>query len=254
MFARQIYPGADAARGRPGSAVPVHLGTVAQPRRARPRSGVRRGALRARQGARGPRTASSRSATRGLLVPLESVISHFLPWLFPEMEIVERARFRLTRDGDTEISDDADDLLEAVETELRKRRFGAVVRLEVSSSISRDDARAARGTARRQRRQRLSDPRAARPRRRRPALRARPPRPEVRAVGAVHAAPARRVRPTTTCSPRSRSATSSSSIRTTRSRRASRRSSAQPRRIRSVVDAEDDRLPHEPRLGASRRR
>jgi polyphosphate kinase len=73
---------------------------------------------------------------RGLSIPLEAVIEDFLPWLFPEMEIVERAAFRLTRDGDTEISDDADDLLEAVESELRKRRFGAVVRLEVSSTIS----------------------------------------------------------------------------------------------------------------------
>jgi polyphosphate kinase len=73
---------------------------------------------------------------RGLVIPLESVIEHFLHWLFPEMEIVERAAFRLTRDGDTEISDDADDLLEAVESELRNRRFGAVVRLEVSSAIS----------------------------------------------------------------------------------------------------------------------
>ncbi len=74
---------------------------------------------------------------RGHSIPLEAVIEHFLPWLFPEMEIVERTAFRLTRDGDTEISDDADDLLEAVESELRKRRFGAVVRLEVSSSVSR---------------------------------------------------------------------------------------------------------------------
>jgi polyphosphate kinase len=74
---------------------------------------------------------------RGLHIPLESAIAHFLPWLFPEMEIIERVDFRLTRDGDTEISDDADDLLEAVESELQKRRFGAVVRLEVNSSISR---------------------------------------------------------------------------------------------------------------------
>jgi polyphosphate kinase len=74
---------------------------------------------------------------RGVVVPLEATIAHFLPWLFPEMEIAERAAFRLTRDGDTDIADDADDLLEAVETELQKRRFGAVVRLEVSSSISR---------------------------------------------------------------------------------------------------------------------
>jgi polyphosphate kinase len=75
---------------------------------------------------------------RGHVVPLENVIAHFLDRLFPEMEIVERVAFRLTRDGDTEISDDADDLLEAVESEVRKRRFGAVVRLEVSSSVSRD--------------------------------------------------------------------------------------------------------------------
>ena len=74
--------------------------------------------------------------SRGLMLPLEEVIEHFLPWLFPEMEVVERVAFRLTRDGDTEISDDADDLLEAVESELAKRRFGAVVRLEVSNSIS----------------------------------------------------------------------------------------------------------------------
>ena len=75
---------------------------------------------------------------RGLLVPLENVISYFLDHLFPEMEIAERVAFRLTRDGDTEISDDADDLLEAVESEVRRRRFGAVVRIEVSSSVSRE--------------------------------------------------------------------------------------------------------------------
>jgi polyphosphate kinase len=74
---------------------------------------------------------------RGLMIPLERVISHYLTWLFPGMEVVERAAFRVTRDGDTEISDDADDLLQAVESELMRRRFGAVVRLEVASSMSR---------------------------------------------------------------------------------------------------------------------
>jgi polyphosphate kinase len=54
------------------------------------------------------------------------------------MEVAERVAFRLTRDGDTEISDDADDLLEAVESEVRRRRFGSVVRVEVSSSVSRE--------------------------------------------------------------------------------------------------------------------
>jgi polyphosphate kinase len=70
------------------------------------------------------------------LIPLEFVIAHFLPMLFPGMEISERAVFRVTRDADFELSDDADDLLEAIESELRRRRFGDVVRLEVSGSAS----------------------------------------------------------------------------------------------------------------------
>ena len=70
------------------------------------------------------------------LVPLESVIAHFLPSLFPGMEISERALFRVTRDADFEVSDDADDLIEAVESELRRRRFGDVIRVEVSASAS----------------------------------------------------------------------------------------------------------------------
>ena len=73
---------------------------------------------------------------RGLYVPLEQIIAHFLPSLFPGVDIVERAVFRVTRDADFEVSDDADDLLEAVETQLRRRRFGDVVRVEVSSSAS----------------------------------------------------------------------------------------------------------------------
>jgi polyphosphate kinase len=73
---------------------------------------------------------------RGLFVPLEQVIAHFLPALFPGASILERAAFRVTRDADFEVSDDAADLLEAVESQLRKRRFGDVVRVEVSASAS----------------------------------------------------------------------------------------------------------------------
>jgi polyphosphate kinase len=73
---------------------------------------------------------------RGLLIALEDVIAAFLPSLFPQMEIVERAFFRVTRDADFEVSDEADDLLEAVELELRRRRFGDVVRVEASGSTS----------------------------------------------------------------------------------------------------------------------
>jgi polyphosphate kinase len=73
---------------------------------------------------------------RGLYVPLEQIMAHFLPALFPGVTIVERAVFRVTRDADFEVSDDADDLLEAVESQLRRRRFGDVVRVEVSASAS----------------------------------------------------------------------------------------------------------------------
>jgi polyphosphate kinase len=73
---------------------------------------------------------------RGLFIPLERIIRHFLPRLFSEMEILECCAFRVTRDADFEVSDEADDLLEAVQDELRRRRFGDVVRVEVSGSIS----------------------------------------------------------------------------------------------------------------------
>ncbi len=66
-------------------------------------------------------------------VPLEQVLSHFLPSLFPGMDVLERSVFRVTRDADFEVSDEADDLLEAVELELRRRRFGEITRVEVSA-------------------------------------------------------------------------------------------------------------------------
>ena len=75
---------------------------------------------------------------RGIFLPLEHVIAHFLPQLFPEMEITECGSFRVTRDADFEVSDEADDLLEAVELELRRRRFGDAVRVEVSDSMSQE--------------------------------------------------------------------------------------------------------------------
>src|SRR3954451_8750713 len=70
------------------------------------------------------------------LVPLEDVIAAHLPSLFPGMEVTDYAFFRVTRDTDYDISDEADDMLQAVEEELRRRRFGEVVRLEVGRSMS----------------------------------------------------------------------------------------------------------------------
>jgi polyphosphate kinase len=70
------------------------------------------------------------------LVPLEEVIAHHLDALFPGMEIVDCDVFRVTRDADLEVSDDAADLLQAVEDELRRRRFGEVVRVELGAHCS----------------------------------------------------------------------------------------------------------------------
>ena len=73
---------------------------------------------------------------RGVFVPLEDVIAHFLGSLFPQMEVSEPTVFRVTRDADFEVSDEADDLLEAVQIELRRRRFGDIVRVEVSAAAA----------------------------------------------------------------------------------------------------------------------
>jgi polyphosphate kinase len=69
------------------------------------------------------------------LVPLEDLIAANLPSLFPGMEVVHHALFRVTRDTDYDVSDEADDLLQAVEDEIRRRRFGEVIRLEVASDM-----------------------------------------------------------------------------------------------------------------------
>jgi len=71
----------------------------------------------------------------GAYVPLEDVIARNLDTLFPGMEVRRHATFRVTRDADFTVSDEADDLLRAVEKELRQRRFGEVVQLEVSAGM-----------------------------------------------------------------------------------------------------------------------
>ncbi len=70
------------------------------------------------------------------LVALEDLIAANLGALFPGMEVTDHSFFRVTRDTDYDVSDEADDVLEAVEEELRRRRFGEVVRLEIASGMS----------------------------------------------------------------------------------------------------------------------
>ncbi|HEY4184387.1 MAG TPA: polyphosphate kinase 1 [Polyangia bacterium] len=69
-------------------------------------------------------------------LPLEQLIAANLDALFPGMEILGCSPFRVTRDMDMEIlEDEAHDLLSIVDREIRKRRFGACVRLEVDAGI-----------------------------------------------------------------------------------------------------------------------
>jgi polyphosphate kinase len=72
-------------------------------------------------------------------VLLEQVIAAHLDELFPAMQIGAWHAFRVTRNADLDLDDgEADDLLEAVEVELRRRRFGRAVRLEVDAAAGRE--------------------------------------------------------------------------------------------------------------------
>ena len=67
---------------------------------------------------------------------LEDVIAANINILFPGMRVGEPYAFRVTRDADIEIrEDEANDLLQMMEQQLRKRRFGTAVRLEVSQTM-----------------------------------------------------------------------------------------------------------------------
>ncbi|WP_026529365.1 RNA degradosome polyphosphate kinase [Haematomicrobium sanguinis] len=69
-------------------------------------------------------------------IPLEQVIAQHLDQLFPGMEVLEHHTFRVTRNEDLEVEeDDAENLLQALEKELLRRRFGPPVRLEVTTDI-----------------------------------------------------------------------------------------------------------------------
>jgi polyphosphate kinase len=73
----------------------------------------------------------------GGLVPTEQIVRANLERVFPGMAVEDTVLFRVTRDADFAISDEADDLLGAVEAQLRRRRFGDVVRLEVENSAQK---------------------------------------------------------------------------------------------------------------------
>jgi polyphosphate kinase len=70
-------------------------------------------------------------------LPLEQLIAANLERLFPGLEVVEHHVFRVTRNADFEVEEEeAEDLLQAIESELTRRRFGRVVRLEIEPDMT----------------------------------------------------------------------------------------------------------------------
>ena len=111
------------------------------------------------------------------------------------MDVVDHVAFRVTRNADLTVEEEeADDLLAAIEMELRRRRFGKAVRLEVEDDISARGARAHRRRARADRRRRGAPRRARGPERSVHAVRHRPSRPQVPRLRAGDAAPPRPAR------------------------------------------------------------
>ena len=82
-------------------------------------------------------TKADEEASSIRFLPMEELIAAFLPVLFPGMEIVEHHAFRITRNADMSVEEDRDeDLLQALERELARRRFGSPVRLEVADDMT----------------------------------------------------------------------------------------------------------------------
>jgi polyphosphate kinase len=83
------------------------------------------------------RVEADRSSSSATFLPLEELIAAHLGELFAGMQVIECHAFRVTRNADLEVEEDRDeDLLQALERELARRRFGPPVRLEVADDMT----------------------------------------------------------------------------------------------------------------------
>ncbi|MBU0724192.1 MAG: RNA degradosome polyphosphate kinase [Alphaproteobacteria bacterium] len=71
-------------------------------------------------------------------LPIEQLILHFFQKLFPGLELVDHGMFRVLRDSEMEIEEEAEDLVRLFESALRRRRRGSVIRLTVNGAIPDD--------------------------------------------------------------------------------------------------------------------
>ena len=85
--------------------------------------------------------AAGRRKTQHRYVALESFLILFLDKLFPGCEVVGRGLFRLIRDSDVEVEEEAEDLVRELQARLKRRRLGSVVRVKLEASMP-DDLRA----------------------------------------------------------------------------------------------------------------
>ncbi|HLZ82027.1 MAG TPA: RNA degradosome polyphosphate kinase [Caulobacteraceae bacterium] len=85
-----------------------------------------------------PRPKRGRKKAQHRFVALESFLILFLDKLFPGCEVVGRGQFRLIRDSDVEIEEEAEDLVRELQAGLKRRRLGTVVRAEIEASMPED--------------------------------------------------------------------------------------------------------------------
>lgn len=77
--------------------------------------------------------------SKGIYIPIESIVKHFIPEIFPRHTLISSSVFRVTRNADIEIEqEEADDFLEILEEGLQLRKKGKFVRLEIERNEDRD--------------------------------------------------------------------------------------------------------------------